>query len=75
MVSADAGDPSTCLGSRLLGLRYRVGMRDLIDLCSMGLPDELSPFKSEVELRRQEAFTATAAEEAEALSRMSSIWS
>lgn len=67
-------DPGTRTGARVLGLRYPVPMPDLVAMCSTGVPDGLSPFKSADEMRRDEGFRATADEEEEALSRMSPIW-
>lgn len=76
LVSAIASDPSTRSGAREAGLRLRMGEADLLRLgLSYGARAISAVMRSPEEVARDSAFRATGDEEAEALSRMSSIWS
>ena len=68
--------PSTRTGAREAGLRLRMGEADLLRLgLSYGTGVLSAVRRSPEEIARDSAFRATGDEEAEALSRMSSIWS
>lgn len=76
LVSGVVSDPSTRAGARTAGLRLRMSEADLLRLGLSYGPDAIGAVtRSSVEVARDSAFRATGDEEAEALSRMSSIWS
>lgn len=76
LVSGVLSDPSTRTGAREAGLRLRMGEADLLRLgLSYGTGVLSAVRRSPEEIARDSAFRATGDEEAEALSRMSSIWS
>lgn len=76
LVAGVLSDPSTRAGAREAGLRLRMGEADLLRLgLSYGTGVLSAVRRSPEEIARDSAFRATGDEEAEALSRMSSIWS
>lgn len=76
LVAAVASDPSTRSGARSAGLRVRMSEADLLRLRLSYGPGAVSfVMRSPEEVARDSAFRADGDEEAEALSRMSSIWS
>lgn len=76
LVAGVLSDPSTRSGARTAGLRLRMGEADLLRLGLAYGPNAIGAVtRSATEAARDSAFRATGEEEAEALSRMSSIWS
>ena len=76
LVAGVLSDPSTRTGAKGAGLRLRMREADMLRLgLSYGAGAISAVTRSPDEVARDSAFRATGDEEAEALSRMSSIWS